>query len=125
MSESSQPTAAGTVTFSDLEERRRTDRVEISLPIRVRPYDPKEASFDDVCCTLNASRDGVYYASSCQKYRVGMQLRVTFPYSNLAYSRNVDFLGRVVRIDTLSDGRLGVAVDLQMTIHNPKRVRTF
>ncbi len=124
MAESTQAIGIGTVTFSELEERRRTDRVEIALPLRARPYDSKDASFDDICTTLNASRDGVYFSTESQAYRIGMQLRVTFPYSNLPHSRNVDFLGRVVRIDTLADGRLGIAVDLQMTLNNPKRIRT-
>ncbi len=73
--------AAGTVTVSEniWEERRRTDRVAIELPVRVRPLDPQESSFDEVCTTVDASRDGLYFTTQCPSYRVGMQLLITCP----------------------------------------------
>lgn len=117
MSESSNPLSAGTVTITTFEgERRRTDRVELSHPVRVRPSSPQDGSFDEVCTTLNASRDGLYFSTERTEYRVGLSILVTFPYSNVPGARNVDFVGQVVRVDQLPNGRFGVAVDLLTTV---------
>ena len=51
-----------------------------------------------------------------------MALVVTFPYSH-ATERNVHFFGKVVRIDVLSEGRFGIAIELVMTIANKQKVR--
>ena len=42
---------------------------------------------------------------------------VTFPFSPVPSALNVDYIGQVVRIDQLSDGRLGIAVFLLTIIH--------
>ncbi len=117
MSESSNPLGAGTVTFTTFEgERRRTDRVELSHPVRVRPSNPQDGNFDEVCTTLNASRDGLYFSTERTEYRAGLSVLVTFPYSAVPGARNVEFVGQVVRVDQLANGRLGVAVDLLTTV---------
>ncbi len=116
MSDPDKSQGGGTVTHTEIVygDRRRTDRAKISLPVRVRPSDAREDSFDEVVTTLNASRDGLYFTTACPSYQGGMLLHVTFPYSPGA--RSVDFLGQVVRIEQLPEGRIGVAVHLLTTI---------
>jgi hypothetical protein len=64
----------------------------------------------------------LYFATKVQSYKVGMSLVVTFPFSQIP-ERNVNFFGRVVRIDVLSDGSFGIAVDLMTTIVNKEKRR--
>jgi hypothetical protein len=105
-----------------VEDRRRTERVAVSMPVHVRSSGGETDQFEEVSTTLNASRDGLYFASKAQFYKVGMSLVVTFPYSH-ATERNVHFFGKVVRIDVFADGRFGIAIELMMTIPNKQRRR--
>jgi hypothetical protein len=124
MNETSEIQGAGMVNVTEwIEDRRRTDRVRVSIPLRVCPSDPREGSFEEFSITLNASRDGIYFASKLQSCRVGMSLLVTFPYSPVSPERNVDFVGKVIRIDKLSDGRTAIAVELVTTIVNKQKRR--
>jgi hypothetical protein len=91
------------------EERRRSRRVNISKPVRVRPSDPKYK--DEVRTTLNASRNGLYFATWAEHYYVGMSLSVTFPYASVDLG-NGESVGRILRIERLTDGRLGIAVQI-------------
>ncbi len=113
----------GTVSVIEwLDERRRTDRVEVALPLHVCSRDAAGHQFEEVSSTLNACRDGLYFATQKQSYQVGMSLVVTFPYS-AATERNVRFFGKVVRIDSLSDGSFGIAVELVTTIIDREKRR--
>ena len=98
-------------------ERRARRRARIYLPVYVRPTEGRYESFDDVRTTLNASSDSVYFTSWQQGYRPGMRVMVTFPFSPVPSALNVDYIGQVVRIDQLSDGRVGVAIFLLTIIH--------
>ena len=123
MSEGNPTDTLGTVSFTEwVEDRRRTERVPVSLPVHVCSSDGAIDKFEEVSTTLNASRDGVYFSSDIQTYEVGMSLVVTFPYSD-APERNVHFFGTVVRIDALPEGRFGIAVELVMTIANKQKLR--
>jgi hypothetical protein len=122
MSEGKRIESFGTVNVIEwVEDRRRTERVDVSMPVRVCSSDGQPDKFEEVSSTLNASRDGLYFATKAQSYKVGMSLVVTFPYSHTT-ERNVHFLGKVVRIDALSDG-FGIAVELMMTIVNKEKRR--
>ncbi len=99
-------------------ECRRSRRAKVGLPVRARPSDPtKDDHFEEVRPTLNASRDGLYFATWSQSYYQGMRLFVTFPYSSSEALMDGEYVGRVARVDRLSDGRLGVAVQLLTTIN--------
>jgi hypothetical protein len=113
----------GTVSVIEwLDERRRTDRVEVALPLHVCSRDAAGEQFEEVSSTVNACRDGLYFATQKQSYQVGMSLVVTFPYS-AATERNVRFFSKVVRIDSLSDGSFGIAVELVTTIVDREKRR--
>lgn len=123
MSEGNRTESLGTVSVTEwVEDRRRTERVDVSLPVQVSSSESEAAQFEEVSTTLNASRDGLYFASEVPSYKVGMSLVVGFPYSHAA-ERTVYFLAKVVRIDPLSEGRFGIAVDLVMTIANKQKRR--
>ncbi len=112
----------GTVSVTEwVEDRRRTERVAVSLPVHISS-NGEVGKFEEISTTLNASRDGVYFASTIPSYKPGMAVVVTFPYS-IATERNVQFFGKVVRIDTFSDGRFGIAIELLVTIVNKQKRR--
>jgi hypothetical protein len=122
MSEGKHIESLGTVSVTEwVEDRRRTERVAVSMPVRVCSSDGEPENFEEVSSTLNACRDGLYFATKAQSYKVGMSLVVTFPYSRTT-ERNVHFFGKVVRIDALPDG-FGIAVELVMTIANKEKRR--
>ncbi len=91
-------------------DQRKSRRTKISLPTRLRPEDP--ALPEEVRSTLNASRDGLYFATWQDSYYPGMRLLVTFPYCSSSIEIGSQNIGRVVRVERLSDGRWGVAVHL-------------
>lgn len=123
MSDANLTETLGTVSVTEwVEDRRRTERVAVSLPVHVCSSDGEIDKFEEVSTTLNASRDGLYFSSDIQSYKPGMSLVVTFPFSH-APERNVYFFGKVVRIDKLPEGRFGIAVELMMTIANKQRLR--
>jgi hypothetical protein len=93
-----------------VENRRRTERVEVSLPIRVSS-NGEAGRFEEICKTLNASCEGLYFVSKIQCYKVGMPVVVAFPHS-LETEPKVHFFGKVVRVERLSDHCLGIAVEL-------------
>lgn len=125
MSEGNQTQGLGTVNTTEwLDERRRTDRVEVALPVHVCSRDAAGDQFEEVSSTLNACSDGLYFATQRQSYKVGMTLVVTFPYS-AATERSVRFFGKVVRIDSLSDGRFGIAVELVTAVLTKKNGAPF
>jgi PilZ domain len=97
--------------------RRRMPRTKIAQTIRVRPSMPVQNNFDDVARTLNASRTGIYFAARRAEYCKDMRLFVTYPFSTTPGTLNQEFVGRVVRVDELDDGRRGIAVELLTPLH--------
>lgn len=85
--------------------------------MRVRPSEPRGNDFDEVVDTLNVCRNGVYFASERASYQKGMRLFVTYPYATGHGAINQEYLGLVVRIDELPNGRRGIAVELKMKIN--------
>jgi len=90
-------------------ERRRRHRVKVALPARVRPFDPRLGHLEEVQDTLDFSRDGLYFGTWAEYYSPGMRVLITFPCCSLARNRR-EYLGKIVRIERLPDGRRGVAV---------------
>ena len=91
------------------DRRRRRPRLPISLPAHLRPFDPKYVHLEEVQTTLNFNRDGLYFATSAEHYCLGMRVLVTLPYRSANCVRK-RYLGKVVRLKLLSDGRRGVAL---------------
>lgn len=98
-------------------ERRKKSRAKISRPIRVRPSEPRDDHFEDVTASINASRTGVFFHTRCDKYYKGMRVFVTFPFSSPNDPMNSEYVGEIVRVETLVEGKFGVAVHLFMTLN--------
>jgi hypothetical protein len=94
------------------QERRRSRRIRIGQPLKVRPSDPRDADFEETATTKNVSRDGIYFLSKNQTYRAGMRLFVTLPYHFPSDPHDLQYLGQVARIEDLPDGNRGIAVQL-------------
>ncbi len=59
---------------------RRRERLKMSLPLEVRPFDARFADVVDVGEVIDFTRDGLYFATCMPHYFVGMRLLVTFPF---------------------------------------------
>ncbi|MGH9738767.1 MAG: hypothetical protein ACRD4X_09285 [Candidatus Acidiferrales bacterium] len=90
-------------------DARRRQRLKVSLPVHVRPFDPRYAEIEDVGQVIDFTRDGLFFRSCMPHYYVGMRLIATFPYGDKV-SAHRRMLTTVVRIDHFDDGTRGVAV---------------
>lgn len=90
-------------------DARRRKRIKVSLPLQVRPFDPRFADIVDVGEVQDFTRDGLYFVTCMPHYFVSMRLLVTFPFGDNV-SAHRKFLGRIVRVEERKDGTRGVAV---------------
>ena len=88
-------------------DRRRSGRVKVAKSVRICPYDTKLS--EEVQTTLNVSPNGVYFATRASHYCIGMPLLIA-PLDNHGRICSTDYVAEVARIDSLPDGRLGIAV---------------
>lgn len=112
------PSPSGTAaTVVQLPNRRNRRRVRVTQPLRVRPSEPGARQFDEVLVTTNVCKDGLYFATRLTTYEPGQRVFVTFPFSEEPGAMNLEYLGRVVRIDKLERGQFGIAVHLTMSVN--------
>jgi hypothetical protein len=90
-------------------ERRTLERSKISLRVHIHSIDPSEHAILEAATTLDVNRHGLCFSTSREHYHVGMSLCLTFPYSSPVMVRK-EFVGNVVRVDSLPNGRRCVAV---------------
>ncbi|MGH9746922.1 MAG: response regulator [Candidatus Acidiferrales bacterium] len=90
-------------------ERRRRKRAKISAQVHVRVANSPEP-FEEVCKSIDVSRDGLLFMSARAGFWKGQQLEVTFPYSNAATALNTPQVAEVVRVETATGSQHGVAV---------------
>lgn len=95
--------------FASLRDLRRRRRARLELPARLWPFDPRFRHLKEVRRIRNFTRDGLYFTTDQEHYFVGMKLLVTFPFCRQAPAQR-DFLGKVVRVETLTDDTFGVAL---------------
>jgi hypothetical protein len=88
---------------------RRRERLRVSLPVQVQPFDARFIDIIDVGEVSDFTRDGLYFSTCMPHYFMGMRLIVTFPFGKQA-SAHKRFLGTIVRMEDRSDGNLGIAV---------------
>ena len=95
----------------DMNERRRAHREDLSEPVLVCPCDPECP--EEVCTTLNVSPNGLYFTTTTGHYFPGMNVIVTpnFRQDDLMQQ---EYLGDVVRLERLEDGKWGVAIRILM-----------
>lgn len=99
-------------------EKRRSRRVKIAKPLRVRPSDPKDEHFEDLPVSVNASKDGIFFLSRRKTgYYAGMRVFVTFPFTSKHDPMNCEYVGEVVRVEGPAGDKVGIAVKLLMTMN--------
>ena len=95
------------MTFAD---KRRSRRIRIGQPLKIRASDPKDAGVEEVNITRNVSREGIYFVSPVRTYTEGMRLYVTVPHHNPRDPKDREYLGQVVRVHRLPEEQYGVAI---------------
>jgi hypothetical protein len=101
--------AHGSFENDRLNERRTLERLKISVPVHVRSIEPSEHAILEAANTIDVNRHGLCFSTSRDHYHVGMSLCMTFPYSSPVMVRK-EFVGNVVRVDSLPNGGRSVAV---------------
>jgi PilZ domain len=102
---------------TQFKEVRRTRRAKIAKPLRVRPSEPRDEHFEDLPISINASKDGIYFHTRRANYYKGMRVFVTFPFTSPHDPMNCEYVAEVVRVETLANGRFGVALHLKMSMN--------
>jgi len=90
-------------------DRRRRKRARISAQVHVSSVGSPQA-FEEVCKSVDVSRDGLLFNSARAGYWKGQRLEVTFPYSTAAAALNQPQSAEVVRVTENGNGQYGVAV---------------
>jgi len=93
-----------------LRDKRRSRRIRIGQPLKIRASDPKDAAVEEINVTKNVSREGIYFVSAIASYTEGMRLHVTVPFHNPRDPQDREYLGQVVRVERLAADQCGVAV---------------
>ena len=101
---------AGSKAASTGAERRRRRRAKISAQLRVRPAHATHL-FQEVCTTLDVSRDGLLFTAGRKGYAEGQRLDVVFPYEASAGHPHHGQIAEVMRVIENSDGTLQVAIE--------------
>jgi CheY-like chemotaxis protein len=89
-------------------ERRRRRRAKISAQLRIQLTN-SPAGLEEVCTTIDVSRDGLLFVASRPGYAQGQMLDVTFPYSTGPGALNQSQPAEIVRVAP-QDGKFAVAV---------------
>jgi chemotaxis family two-component system response regulator PixH len=93
-------------------ERRRRRRAKISAQVHVKAVNSPEP-FEEVCMSIDVSRDGLLFTAKHAGYWKGQQLDVTFPYSTAASALNSSQVADIVRVTEQPGGKFSVAVQFQ------------
>jgi len=93
-------------------ERRKRKRVKLSAQVHVRGGVGTIEEFQEVCTSVDVSRDGLLFIAGRSGYWVGQPLDVTFPYTPSS-SINTAQKAKVARVFLRPDRKYGVAVQFQ------------
>jgi len=97
-------------------QRRDSDRAPVSSIVRVRRPEIQLANGARICTTENTSRNGLYFVAENLTIVRKVQLFLSFPHRAEPSSVTPEYLAEVVRVDSLPQGRLGVAAKLLQNI---------
>jgi hypothetical protein len=95
---------------------RRSPRVNMAKPLRVRPAEARDGTFEDIPISVNASKQGIFFTTQRSAYYPGMRVYVIFPYASPEDRESAEYLAEVKRVEDLPDGDCGVAVHLLMSV---------
>src|SRR5579863_6319857 len=90
-------------------ERRRRKRAKITAQVHIRGVNAPEP-FEEICKSVDVSRDGLLVTAARAGYWKGQRLDVTFPYSTAAAALNQPQSAEVVRVEDQGNRQHGVAV---------------
>lgn len=90
-------------------ERRRSSRVRVAHPVRLRPEDPKDPFFEELQVTTDAGSESFSFTTTSSHYYMGMPLKVTLPYTA---SVKVERTGKIVRVQVRAQGYQTIVVEL-------------
>jgi CheY-like chemotaxis protein len=89
-------------------DRRRRKRAKITAQVHMRCVNVPEP-FEEICKSVDVSRDGLLVTTARAGYWKGQRLEVTFPYSTAAAALNSAQPAEIVRVSE-QDGRYAVAL---------------
>jgi c-di-GMP-binding flagellar brake protein YcgR len=99
--------------MADGSERRVARRFTMSLPLRVLPREPRNSELR--AQTRDVSYQGLYFLAE-EPFEVGSEIEfvITLP-QQVAQTGDVDIRcrGQIVRVESVSEGRLGVAAKIE------------
>jgi CheY-like chemotaxis protein len=90
-------------------ERRRRKRAKISAQVHVSAANSPQP-FEEICKSVDVSRDGLLFTAARAGYFKGQRLDVTFPYSSAAAALNQAQAAEIVRVTENGGGQYSVAV---------------
>ena len=90
-------------------ERRKRRRAKISAQVHISTAGPAKAH-EEVCMTVDISRDGLLFSTDYLDYARGQTLNITFPYSRTPNATDQAQKADIVRVVHLADGKFGVGV---------------
>jgi CheY-like chemotaxis protein len=90
-------------------ERRRRRRAKITAQVHVSVVNASQP-FEEICKSVDVSRDGLLFTAARAGYSKGQRLDVTFPYSNAAAALNQAQSAEIVRVTENGGGQYSVAV---------------
>jgi CheY-like chemotaxis protein len=90
-------------------ERRRRKRAKITAQVHISAADSPQP-FEEICKSVDVSRDGLLFTAARAGYRKGQRLEVMFPYSNAAAALNQAQSAEIVRVTENGGGQFKVAV---------------
>lgn len=94
----------------NLRDKRRSRRIRIGQPLKIRASDPKDAAVEEINITKNVSRGGIYFVTPVAAYVEGMRIYVTVPFHSPRDPQDREYLGQVVRVERLAEEQCGVAI---------------
>ncbi len=90
-------------------ERRTRRRAKITASVHIRGIDTPEP-FEEVCKSIDVSRDGLLIQVARTGYWKGQRLEITFPYSPSAAGVTPGQPAEVVRVSEQTNGHYSIAV---------------
>jgi len=106
------------------DDRRDFGRNCLRLPIQVRVAGPG-TFLDEITRTQNVSRSGLYFVSARSTYVPEMALKVTYPYWTELGAINREYSAKIVRIDHMKDGYVGIAVEFTESLGPPQAAESL
>src|ERR1700739_4242765 len=94
------------------QDKRRSRRIRIGQPLKIRATDPHYAELQDTNKTKTAWREEIYFVSQFGAYREGMRVFVDMPHHSPPQPQDREYLGQVVRVDKLAGDQGGVVGQL-------------